>query len=128
MLHLKDISSWERQSEADKMIYLRGFIKMRHIKSVTTDELVEFLVLLANTPFTNDAAAKEEVERYTSLVQHLLQVRLTESLHRRSMIAAVLALVISALALVASWRASHSSGSTPSVQPAPSTAQQAPSK
>ncbi len=112
MLHISDIESWEALSEADKMTYLRGFIKARHIKGVTTDELVEFLVLLVNTPFTDKPREKEEVERYTSLVKQLLQVRLTESLHRRSMIAAGLALVLSVLSLYLAWhKDDHSANS-----------------
>src|SRR5947207_2618361 len=99
-MNASDIPQWDKLPVEDRRVNLRGFFKNGDIKRAKRHELEDFLVLLAITPFTDHPADKEETERYVSVVQHLLQVRISEELHWRSMVAAGIAAVISALALL----------------------------
>jgi hypothetical protein len=106
-MHIEDIKSWDKLPVADRLIYLRGFFRIGHIKQAKRHELEEFMVLLANTPFTDNPAAKEETERYASVVQHLLQVRISEELHWRSLWFGILAAVVGSLLTLAVQYASR---------------------
>jgi hypothetical protein len=124
-MHTADIKNWDKLPVADKLIYLRGFFRIGHIKHATRKELEDFLVLLAITPFTDNPKAMGETERYASVVQHLLQVRISEELHWRSFWVSIFAISISILALVVSAYEKYKSSDThslpPSIQQSPTT-------
>lgn len=107
-MNASDIPHWEKLPAADRLIYLRAFFSKGDVKRATRQELEDYMVLLAITPFTDNPKAHEEAERFTSVVQHLLQVRISEELHRRSYRLSVAAIIVSALAALAAifkiWR------------------------
>jgi hypothetical protein len=131
-MHTTDISSWDKQSWNDKRIYLRAFFMDGSIKHSTRKELEEFLVVLANATPADSRREDDraEMEKHAVVIRHLLQVRLGEELHWRSIRLSVLAIVVSALAAFGTiWQALHHS-ILPSIAPlsAPASPQQAPSK
>jgi len=129
-MHTSDIKSWDKQSWNDKRIYLRAFFMDGSIKHSTRKELEEFLVVLAMATPADSRREDDraEMERHAVVIRHLLQVRLGEELHWRSIYLAIFALIISALALLESWRSHHVPSPTQSSPPASSLAQPAPKR
>lgn len=98
-----NIPNLEKMRWEDQRVYLRAFFIDGRITSASRKELEWFLVILANTP---PEQFKEETERYESVVSHLLQVRISEELHVRSVRWSVIAIVISSLAAFGTlWQA-----------------------
>jgi len=98
-MHTSDIKSWDKLPIEDKRIYLRAFFMDGSIKRAARAELEDFFVMLAMCPGREGHHAdREELERFGTVVQHLLQVRISEELHWRSYRLAVWAIIISGLA------------------------------
>ena len=100
------------------------------IGAASRKELEHYLIVLANTRRMGDQNWQADTEAFASVVRQLLQVRISEELHWRSMVAAGIAALISLLSLgVSGWQAwsvqKHSRvASAPSasvVAPVPST-------
>jgi hypothetical protein len=111
-MHTSEIKSWDKQSWNDRRIYLRAFFMDGSIKQATRRELEEFLVVLANATPADSRREDDraEMEKHAVVIRHLLQVRLGEELHWRSIWLSVLAIVISALAALGTiWQAFHHS-------------------
>lgn len=126
-MNASDIPNWDKQPSADRLVYLRAAFLSYDIKNAKRRDLEDYLVVLANAKGRDTQEQRDEIARFGVTVQQLLQVRISEELHWRSMIAAALALVISVLSLYVAW---HKNGHPDkgSSQSAPSPAQQAPSK
>jgi len=102
-MHISEIKNWGKLPVTDRRIYLRSFFMDGSIKSAFRSELEEFMVVLAMCPGREQHHADlEETERFAIVIQHLLQVGISEELHRRSYRLDISAIIISALAALAS--------------------------
>jgi hypothetical protein len=120
-MHTSEIKSWDKQSWNDKRIYLRAFFMDGSIKHSTRSELEEFLVVLAMATPADSRREDDraEMERHAVVIRHLLQVRLGEELHWRSIWLSVIAIVVSALAAFGTiWQAFHHTKSSSIAPPA----------
>jgi hypothetical protein len=83
---------------------LRGRFLQGTIANASRKELEYYLIVLANSTLINGSAVPTpahavETDALANAVRHLLQVRISEELHWRSMVAARIAAGISVLAL-----------------------------
>ena len=98
-----NIPNLEKMPWPDQRVYLRAFFIQGTVASASRKELEWFLIILANT---NDQKHEEESENYKSTITQLLQVRINEELHGRTVLWAKVAVVISALAAAGTiWQA-----------------------
>jgi len=130
-MHTSEIKSWDKLPWNDRRVYVRAFFTDGSIKHSTRKELEEFLIVLANATPADSRREDDraEMEKHAVVIRHLLQVRLGEELHWRSIRLSVLAIVVSALAAFSTiWQAFHSI--SPSIAPpaVPASLHQAPSK
>ena len=103
-MHTSDIKSWDKLPWNDRRVYVRAFFTDGSIKHSTRKELEEFLIVLANATPADSRREDDraEMEKHAVVIRHLLQVRLGEELHWRSIYIAAGAVIISLAAFVLS--------------------------
>ena len=105
-MNASDIPHWDKQSVADKLIFLRAFFLKGDIKRAKRHELEDYLVVLATVTDRDNPKQQDEIQRFRTVVQQLLEIRISEELHDRSILWSRVAIGISILALMLSgWQA-----------------------
>jgi hypothetical protein len=100
-----NIPHWDKLSIEDRRTYVRGFFINGKIKKATREQLEDYLITMANAPYDGKREYQEEQERFSVAIRHLLQTRISEDLHRKSMRLSIAAIIISFLSLVyAVWK------------------------
>src|ERR1051326_4382398 len=89
-----DKAYWEAEHTKLRLIF-----KEKKIVSASRRELEHYLIVLANTRRTGDQNWQADTECFATVVRHLLQIRISEELHWRSMVAAGVSALLAALSV-----------------------------
>jgi hypothetical protein len=101
-MKIREMADWKDKSWDIKNTYLHSLFRTGEITQASRKDLEEYLVVLAHADDKADPYPKQ-TPHFRAVVGQLLHIRISEELHWRSMVAACVSIVISALALLVAW-------------------------